>query len=451
MKSKLLKALLLTLLIFVLGAVFALSAGAAGGSSYVITNPYENVDWDTWHAYKTQLHCHTIASDGDIQLNDVAELHYELGYDIVAITDHAVVGAPWTEAPQTVPVFRLVKYERTQMADVIPLTQERYEEITNGVGRDGRGMLAVEKGIELNGAVPSNSHLTGYFADYGQGLMGVDGDYETPVKENGEAGGITMLSHLGNYYEYYADLFPEMYPNMENDERLINKFSSIFLNYPTCVGTDINSGTDSHTFRDRKLYDNILQRTIPNGVTPWCFTFSDAHQLGQYDRAFTVHMMTQRTNADLRRSMEEGTLFAVSRYARTELGNDFVGQGDYPIVNRVEVDETANTIELTGENYDRIVWVANGSEIAYGAVIDLNDYEDQITCYVRAYLTGPGGICYVEPFAVKKADTEYDPVEVLDEFGLEDSLRLVVTVLDDLIFKNSMIIQLFKQFALGLG
>lgn len=446
MKIKLFKSLSAVLLIIVLGTSLSLSVGSADTSSYIITNPYETVDWDTWQAYKTQLHCHTNASDGDMQLNEVIELHYSLDYDIVAITDHATVGKPWTEAPDTVPLFRLVKYERTKMAKIIPLTEERYEEIKSGVGRGGRGMLAVEKGIELNGAVPSNSHLTGYFADYGQGLIGVDGDYETPVRENGEAGGITMLSHLGNYYEYYEKL----YTDMENDERLINKFSNIFLTYPTCVGMDISSGTDSHTFRDRKLYDNILQRTIPNGVTPWCFTFSDAHQAGQYDRAFTIHMMSELTNNDLRRSMEDGTLFAVSRHARTELGHDFVGEGDYPIVTRVEIDENNDTIKLSAKNHDNIVWVANGVEIASGDTINLNDYEGQITCYVRAYLTGSGGICYVEPFAVLKKGTEYEPVEVLDEYGIEDFLRELVTVVDELIFKNNLFIQLFKYFALGV-
>lgn len=446
MKSKLIRLLLGTAIVIFSGAVFTLFAGAAG-ENFVIANPYENVDWDTWHAYKTQLHCHTLASDGDIQLNDVVEIHYELDYDIVAITDHATVSKGWTIAPQTVPIFRLVKYERTKMAPVIPLTQERYDEIINGVGRDGRGMLAVEKGIELNGAVPSNSHLTGYFADYGQGLLGVDGDFETPVRKNGEAGGITMLSHLGNYYEYYED----MYPDMENDEKLINKFANIFLKYPTCVGMDVNSGTDSHTFRDRKLYDNILQKTIPNGVTPWSFTFSDAHQAGQYDRAFTVHMMTERTNEELRRSMQEGTLFAVSRFAVTEIGESFVGQGAYPIVTRVEIDEDEDTIELTCENCDEVVWVANGLEIARGAFIDLNDYDGQITCYVRAYLIGSGGICYVEPFAVQRDGVPYDIVQVPDDFAQEDALRLLVTILDEMFFKNSMFVNLFKQYALGLA
>ena len=42
-------------------------------------------------------------------------------------------------------------------------------------------------------------HLTGYYADYGQGLAGVYGDYETPSKGVRRKGGISMLSHVGEY------------------------------------------------------------------------------------------------------------------------------------------------------------------------------------------------------------------------------------------------------------
>ncbi|MCL2508142.1 MAG: hypothetical protein FWF05_03080 [Oscillospiraceae bacterium] len=413
---------------------------------YAITNPYADVDWDgdSWKAYKTQLHCHTLASDGDVQLNDVVEEHYKLDYDILAITDHATVSKGWNAAPQTVPLFRLVKYERTGMKPIIPLTNERYQEILTGVGRDGRGMLDVEKGIELNGAVPSNSHLNGYFADYGQGLMGVDGDYETPARENGKLGGITLLDHLGTYTNAEKD------PSQSDNPKHINKFANIFLNTPSCVGMDVNSGTNSDTRNDRVLYDNILQKTIPYGVVPWAFTFSDAHQMGQWDRAFTLHMMTELTNADLRRSMEQGTFFGIARYAKPELGETFVGEGPVPMVTKIEVDHEENTITITGENYDNIVWVANGVEIAEGVTIDINDYQDEITCYVRAYLTGGGGICYVQPFTVIEKGTELKKEDIPKTYDLSTFLRQLVTVVDFIFFKYNPLIWLFKTVALGL-
>ncbi len=47
---------------FLLAALCALPVCAA--EDLTITNPYAAVDWDTWGAYKAQLHCHTTASDG---------------------------------------------------------------------------------------------------------------------------------------------------------------------------------------------------------------------------------------------------------------------------------------------------------------------------------------------------------------------------------------------------
>lgn len=37
---------------------------ASDGKNYIITNPYEDVDGDTWVAYKTRLHSHSNAGDG---------------------------------------------------------------------------------------------------------------------------------------------------------------------------------------------------------------------------------------------------------------------------------------------------------------------------------------------------------------------------------------------------
>ena len=422
------------------------SAGFSGDNDYVITNPYADVVWGEWNAYKAQLHCHSNVSDGNVPLNEVIEAHYALGFDILAITDHAVVGKPWNETPEDIPLFRLVKYERTEMAEITPLTDERYAEIKSGVGRDGRAMLDVDRGIEMNGAVPSNSHINGYFCGYGQGLLGVDGDYETPASEVDKLGGISFIDHIGNYTRTQIDNNPAASDDIDN----INKFANIFLTWKSCVGMDINSGRDTHTKYDRVLYDNVLQTTIPNGETPWCFAFSDAHEQGQWDRAFTVHMMTELTNTELRRSMETGTFFAVSRSARYELGDDFYGEtAEYPMVTNVIVDDADDTITLMCENCDNVTWVADGKIIETGSTIDLDDHADEISCYVRAYLTGDGGICYVQPFAVKISGIEPTASSVPDTHDTSTFLRAFVTILDELIFKNSTIVALFKQFALG--
>ena len=56
--------------------------------SYEITDPYADVDWDSWGIYKAQLHTQSNASDGYLPIHEVVERHYDLNYDILALTDH---------------------------------------------------------------------------------------------------------------------------------------------------------------------------------------------------------------------------------------------------------------------------------------------------------------------------------------------------------------------------
>lgn len=395
--KKLFKRVLCAVLCACMAAGCLIPGAAAEEKNYVVGNPYESVDWDSYGAYKAALHLHTIASDGASDMDETIERHYSDGFDILAISDHAVLGTPWNQAPQTVPLFRLVKYERTGMKPVTPLTDARREEIISGVGRGGRGMLEVTTGIEMNGAVPSNSHVNALFADYGQGLMGADGDYETPVREVEKRGGITFLDHLGTFTKA-AD---KNDPDISRSPKYVNKFANLFLKYRSCVAMDVNSGANTDTKYDDILWDEILKKTIPHGRNVFGISFSDGHGLDQFDRAFSVMMMPSNSVENLRVSLETGTYFAVARYARAELGDDFVGSGAVPAVKRITVSEEDDSITLTAENADKITWISNGEKIAYGSSIDLGEYADKVGCYVRAILTGPGGICYTQPFTVE--------------------------------------------------
>jgi len=441
--------LLMLLSVIAVGAPGVSAAPAQTGSrSYDITNPYDEVNWDTWDAYKTQLHVQSIASDGNVQLNDAVEKHYELGYDILCMTDHSVVGAGWTTAPQTVPLFRFIKRERTQMLPVIPLTEERAAEMKAGVGRDGRGMLEVKQGVEMNSGTFSNCHVNGYFADYGHASLGVEADYETAVRMNAKFGGITFLDHLGCYTGAAES---EDGVAVSSDPKYVNKFAKLFIDNPTCVGTDINSGRNDDTKFDRVLYDNILQKTIPYGVVPWAFSFSDGHQIDEFERAYTMHVMPEKTVDALRYSMENGQFFSVSRHARMEISDEFVGEGPTPMVERITVNAAENSITLAVNNYtENIVWVANGKEIATGATIDINDYEGDVTSYVRAYLTGPGGICYTQPFTVIESGTTLKKERIPVVFDISTVLRPLYNLIDWYFFRNNAFMNLFKKFALGM-
>lgn len=476
---KKLTAIFLAMLMILPVAGVSASADGAAEKNYIIDDPYARVDWDEWQAYKTQLHCHTTASDGFLTVKEFVQEHYDLNFDIVALTDHGTLNLGWNVAPEVVPIMRAIKKERTKNAPVIPLTDEEYTAYTNGTAPSDRrthtnGMLDVPLGIELNMATPvTDCHLTGYYAEYGQGLAGVYGDYETPSKGVKDAGGISMLSHVGEYV--YPDKDSANYVGQPVDDYYATKFAKIFLdNKGSSLGMGINSATDAHTRCDRILYDQILQKTIPNGVVPWANSFADSHNWDAVNDAYTMSLMPELTNDAFRSCLENGEFFSISHYSNgVELNGmpempGFDEQKVYdtksflldntPMVTRVTVNQDDDTITIEGTNFDEITWVSDcnvirrESNITSGkATLDLHadDLLDEPYLYVRFYITGDNGICYSQPFVLNVEGEEFAPVEVEKVYDLPWFLRALVTVIDLAVFRLNPVIWIFKYFALG--
>ncbi|MBQ9945307.1 MAG: hypothetical protein IJO68_02145 [Clostridia bacterium] len=491
MKRKMLrskKVLAAVLSAVIVALTMAPMMACAVDKNYIITNPYEEIDWDSWGEYKTQLHCHTTASDGFLTIEEFAQMHYACNFDIVALTDHGTINQGWNVVPETVPLMRLIKKERTKMADIIPLSQEEYESYLDGTNENRtvvtssgytltrtheNGMLDVPKGIELNMATPvADCHLTGYFSDYGQGLAGVFGDYETPSRGVMEAGGFSYLSHVGEYV--YTDKDSENYVGQPVDDYYANKFARLFIDYQgSSLGMGINSATDAHTRCDRILYDQILQKTIPNGVVPWGNTFADSHNETSINDAYTMTWMPEFTLEAFRESQEKGHYFSISHFSNgVELNGmeempGFVEQEVYdterywldntPNVSRITVDQDADTITVEGTNANIITWVSNGNvikrESIENGVATLDLHNDQLLnepyLYVRFYLSGDNGICYAQPMVLEVEGEEFAPVEVPETHDISTFLRGLVTVVDAIFFKFSPVIWAFKYFALG--
>lgn len=469
---------IIALLLACIMALGTFSVGAfAESENFIITNPYKNVDWESWDAYKAQFHCHTNASDGYLTVKEVVQKSYDLGYDVLAITDHATLNEGWNNAPELIPLLREVKKERTKNAPIYPLSEEEYNSFLNGTAPTTNGtvrkngMIDVPKGIELNGATPvTDCHLTGYWSDYGQGLAGVYGDYETPAKGVKDAGGISMLSHVGEYVYIKKDSYN--YVGKKVDDYYANKFARVFLdNKGSCVGMGINSATDEHTRCDRILYDQVLQKTIPNGVVPWGFSFSDSHNNTSLNDAYTMMMMPTLSNDALRKCMENGEFFSVSHYSNgVELNGmkeweehdfdedvDAMNMNETPMVTYMSVDEQNDIIYIECENADTITWVSNGNVILRTpvkngkATLDLHSDNllDTPEMFVRFYITGEQGICYSQPLVIQREGETFQPVNVPKTHDLPSFLRWLVTTLDWLLFKWNPIVWVFKYFALG--
>lgn len=506
--KKLLSVLLTVILI--LGIIpFSVSAEKTVCDDFIITNPYENVDWNEWKAYKTQLHCHTTASDGFMKIKEAVQAYYDMDYDAVAITDHGTNNLGWNKSPELIPLMRAVKKERTGGAKtkIEPLSDEEYESyltgtasVSEGFSRtNGGGIVDVALGNELNMATPfADCHLTHYWSTYGQGLAGVYGDYETPARETSKDGGVVMLAHIGEYVYTNKDTTSRLHVGQPVAEYYVNKFARIFLDNPVggeysgCVaGMGINSSQDEHTRCDRILYDQILQKTIPNGVVPWGFTFSDSHNYATMNNAYTMMLIpdwseqnNDQRNQALRKCMENGEFFAVSHYSNgveldggrefTEIepdtlwpADELCKMNDTPMVTKIDIDEKTDTITVEAKNANRIVWVSNGNVIKRECVEDsengistyrINLHEDglssDVELFLRFYVTGPQGICYSQPFTLHETDKngkmiEFESVDVPETRDISTFLRNLVTVIDKYFFKYNPLIWIFKYFAMG--
>lgn len=387
---------------------FAAGTGdAIGDYSFTISNPYGSVNWDTWKTYRAATHVHTVRSDGNVEVDDMIEDYYAHGYQCLALTDHGTVNYSWHKKQTRLAIF---DYQFFVHGALDILSDARYEQITTGSDRGGDGMIEIPLGIELNGSSTSKCHVNSYFADCGHGDLELTAKWpEDAVKKCEKAGGICHINHVGEWTDGKDDIGTY-------DTNFVNDFSKLFLNYKSCIGMELVNTKDSRTHNDRYLYDETLKITAPQGVPVWGFCEDDSHDPEDVGNNAQFFAMPQNTAENVRTSMETGAFFACSKTSKNawELGDGFSAQGDFPMISRVEVDEEKDQITFYPYNGNKIKICADGSVLDEKALsgnnnpvtFDLNEYEDDINSYVRFYVTGLGGICYIQPFLLKKAPFE---------------------------------------------
>jgi|LSQX01.2.fsa_nt_gb hypothetical protein len=378
MKKKLIAFTVTLFMVFngMLGITYKFAA-ESGTKGFTIINPYKSVDWTTYGQYKANFHSHTVESDGGHKPAKMIEDHYEKGYDVMAITDHNFTNTTW---------------DRTD-ANSVYLTSERLAQINSGSDREGRGLI----GIPFSTEQSLVAHLNTFWADF---VNESGATLEKNIAKCEALGGISHINHPGrstggkstenngadgaaasgkpSKVKYYADLFKK---------------------YPSCVGMEIINKKDGDSYSDRILWDNILKQTMPDRPV-WGFSNDDTHTTSATGFSYNVMVMPENTLKSVRSSMENGTFYAVAKVSRRELGEDFAAKGPMPVITNIVVNEKENSIALEGENYTAIEWIADGSIIAKGNSIDLNDYESQIGSYIRVQLKGEGGIVFAQPFGI---------------------------------------------------
>lgn len=440
MKKIAFKALSIMLVMTILCGLVQVSAFAANSVDYKITNPYKDVTallGNMDNHYKTNLHTHSTYSDADIDLTSMVTGHYNQDFDVLAMSDHGVIGVEWNKAPTLVPLYQ---YNHALLNDQSHLSDEQFEEIQAGTYKtdlttrvNERGLQCVTGAIEANMLVAQKNHVNGYFLQSGcevEGFLGNEGDYETAIEMIEDLGGISHINHPGDWLEsaseeivYDEDGNPLLDVNgnpmtkgyqVATDPENVQFFANTFRKYPSCLGMEIHNEHDRPTRGDRYLWDALLQVIIPEGRNVWGFANNDAHNYEDIDTTFMDFVMPEYSMGNVRKAMTNGEFFAVTRYEAGER----IGTGKaYPQVTAIIVDDKdgADTITIIGKNTQSIKWVADGKFIqtdsiaADGTVVSkitLQDYSDDISCYVRAELQGTGGRTYTQAFVCDDGNME---------------------------------------------
>lgn len=421
--SKLMKTVGVLLAALILGSALMPAATAAAPTDYEIVDPYAAVDWDTWEQYKANLHTHSTFSDGEFTLPDMVEKYYDMGYDILAMTDHGVINYGWNKPHNTFPPFNWANHVEGHPLSKkyhveANMSDEDYERITTGADRGGRGMVDVTGGIEMNMAVISKTHVNGYYLEegsWGEGEWGTENSYAAAVEaiENDGKEGYTVLNHIGDWLD------SDMHPERARLEKNIAYFADIFIKNPSCLGMEIVNNSDRVTAQDRVLWDELLQVVLPQGRNIVAFADDDSETESEMGHTYEMFPLAANTPENVKTALLSGAFFCCSRFDKSDPENKIEGPGGYnnpefvPRVQSVSVDQAANTITVRVLDDESrpcrsVSWIADGvvirqdTDLADGcATIDLNDYEDQLGCYIRFQLNSENGVCYSQAYELK--------------------------------------------------
>ncbi len=396
---------------------------AAEEKDFSIKNPYEEVIWkgdNAWKAYKGSLHTHSTYSDADVTLKEMVMEYYNQGFGFLAMADHMVTGVEWNKAPEEALLY---KYQLLLGNKTEHLTDEEYKAVTSGTYPmpDGKnrdfGLTCVTGANELNGLTLSKSHVVGYGLDYnvGTGHAGKENGFRSAVEFAEQNSGYSVIAHPGDWLESNDDI------SVVYDKKNIDFFAEIFLDHSSCLGMEIFNENNNVTPYDRNLWDNILMETLPYSRLVLGFSNSDAHVLEKVDSSFSVFMMPDNSAEQVKKTMYSGNFFAVTRKVHK---NEVLGPDEtydvidkklpVPMATNIEVDNAKITMEV--ENADFVQWIANGKVIAKTtvdgigtSVLDLTQIEGaEDFLYVRAEISGEGGLAASQPFVIEKETKEYE-------------------------------------------
>ena len=402
-------ALSLVLAISLMLALTVSTATPADAPLFIISNPYANVDWETFGQYRAGFHIHTQNSDGAASLADTVRDHFNKGFDIIANTDHDVLANGWIEAP-------IGAWNAPQM-----LTSEQKTAIYAGLydgyfpepfGPERRrtqsnGMIS----IPFTNEQSRTDHIVTLWADFTSSRGYTVNDV---LARTDNVGGIAIIAHPGR--ETGGVRGGDEGAAISNDPEIVAEYVRLFQQFDSNIGMEIFNRLDNETRSDRILWDNILMQTMPYGRNVWGFSNDDSHALNGTGYNWNVMLLPELTADDTRIALEAGAFYTVARVDRRLNINDtfpngsvMSNDGSYDTLYLLEQPTPGITniivgndvITIFARDYDRIEWIADGVVIYVGNSLDLAENAAVINSYVRAQIISTTGVAMTQPFGVR--------------------------------------------------
>ncbi len=307
-----------------------------------IKNPYSKVNWDTFQQFKANLHTHTDYSDGTKPPHEIIDEYHANNYSILALTDHDTYNP---EGP--------INYPWTALNSINNDWENR--------NPDELGMVAIQ-GLEISAGI----HLGSHFNDF-TGEASSDEDYV--LSQIQERDGLAQFFHPGMY-------------TYNNPNNMVEWYADKYIKHDCLVGMEVYNGRDIYP-RDRELWDNVLMQTLPEKVI-WAFANDDTHVGSIYiDFLFSWNMfiLEELSLENVKEAYANGIFFACNRNTSRA--------PEPPVINKITLEN--DILSINGSGYDKIDWIADGSNIGRGETIELKDIKNN-NMYVRGKLTKFDGL-----------------------------------------------------------
>ena len=339
----------LSIIILVAALLVSCRGTQSTPSVTIVNDPYEGINWSEVLQLKASLHVHTVNStiehgpEEGTKVTPAEQIakYEELGYDVLAITDHDYISYPWTD-----------------------------------YGAAESPMVAI-KGNELS----KNDNMCAYFCDWldlpGEGPEKTVG-FEESLRLASEAGAVIYLAH------------PMRSGSIKDPE-----FSAdVLRNYPQVYGIEVLNVGQFERNNSIELWDKLLSELMPERQV-WGTSSDDSHSVSMSGHGWTIFLTSERTEAAVKDAMMTGNSF----FSTSKMADPAAKHNGTPTITSIVHDKKAKTLTISATDSDRIEWISMGQVVATGETISYASV-DGVDKYLRATVYGPGGATFTQPWAV---------------------------------------------------